>query len=305
VTPTGTLGDILANSEAQFFKFVALPNGDVLMSDDSDLLWEFTPDGTPNDAWRPTITAITPNGAGTFTITGTQVNGISAGASFGDDSEMDSNFPIVQLTNDSTGQVFYARTFNWTPGVATGNSPVTAQFTLPAGLPQAVYSLRVVANGIASVPATFVNAPGLHVNSSTPAPNSVVGAPPTSFVFNFNEAVVPATLQAGDLTVNGRSANAVTLDATSQVATFTFTTSPVTAQGVQNMAIAANAITGADGAGIFPFAASFRYDALTLAVTATTPAAGGVFTIRSRCRMPRACAWASPSARRATTQRTA
>src|SRR5262249_4846318 len=96
---------------------------------------------------------------------------------------------------------------------------------------------------------------------------------------NLNEGVVPATLQAGDLTVNGRSANAVTLDATGQVATFTFTASPVTAQGVQSMAIAANAITGADGAGIFPFAATFRYDALTLAVTATTPAVGGVFTI--------------------------
>jgi hypothetical protein len=279
VTPTGTLGTLLANSVAQEFKFVALPNGDVLMSGDSNFLWEFTPDGVPNDAWRPTITSITPNGGATFTIAGTQLNGLSAGSSFGDDSEMDSNFPIVQLTNDATGQVFYARTFNWTPSVATGNAQVTAQFTLPAGLPQTAYSLRVVTNGIASAPAILVNAPVLHVNSSTPAPTSVVSVPPTSFVFNFNEAVVPATLQASDLTVNGHAANAVALDATGQIATFTFTTSPVTAQGVQNMAIAANAITGADGTGIFPFSASFRYDALTLAVTATTPSAGGVFTI--------------------------
>jgi hypothetical protein len=279
VTPTGPLGAILANSDAQLFKFVALPNGDVLMTDDGDQLWEFTPDGAPSDVWRPTITSVTPNGGGTFTIAGTQLNGISEGSSFGDDSEMSSNFPIVQLTNDATGQVFYARTFNWTPGVATGSAPVTAQFSVPAGLPQAAYSLRVVASGIASAPVPFVTVPGLHVNSSTPATGSVVSAPPTSFLINFNEAVLPATLQAGDLTVNGRAANAVTLDATGQVATFTFTTSPVTAQGVQSMAIAANAITGADGSGIFPFAASFRYDALTLAVAATAPAAGGVFTI--------------------------
>jgi hypothetical protein len=52
----------------------------------------------------------------------------------------------------------------------------------------------------------------------------------------------------------------------------------VTAQGVQSMVIAANAITGVDGTGILPFAASFRYDALTLAVASTTPNAGGVFT---------------------------
>src|SRR5262249_62134152 len=68
-------------------------------------------------------------------------------------------------------------------------------------------------------------------------------------------------------------------DATGQIATFTFTTSPVTAQGVQSLTIAAGAITGVDGTGILPFAASFRYDALTLAVASTTPNVGGVFTI--------------------------
>jgi hypothetical protein len=279
VTPSGFLGAILAGSIAQELEFVALPNGHVLTSIDSNLLWDFAPDDAPSDPWRPTVTAVTANGGETFTITGTQLNGISAGSSFGDDAEMDSNFPVVQLTNDATGQVFYARTFNWTPGVATGNAPVTAQFTLPAGLPQAAYSLRVVASGIASAPVPFTNVPTLHVVASTPFFGSVVSAPPTSFVVNFNEAVVPATLQAGDLTVNGHAADAVTLDTTGQVATFTFTASPVSAQGVQNMAIAANAITGADGTGIFPFAASFRYDAVTLAVTATTPAVGGVFTI--------------------------
>src|SRR5262249_4591558 len=98
------------------------------------------------------------------------------------------------------------------------------------------------------------------------------------FVINFSEAVAPATLQAADLTVNGRAANAVTLDTTGQNATFTFTTSPVTSQGLQTLAIGANAITGVDGTGIDPFNGTFRYDALTLAVTATTPNAGGVFT---------------------------
>src|SRR5262249_56151744 len=95
---------------------------------------------------------------------------------------------------------------------------------------------------------------------------------------NLGEGGGVGRLQASALTVNGRAANVVTLDATGEIATFSFTTSPVTAQGVQSMAIAAGAITGVDGTGIVPFAASFRYDALTLVVASTTPNAGGVFT---------------------------
>src|SRR5262249_50661730 len=156
------------------------------------------------------------------TLTGTQLNGISEGASFGDDAEMSTNFPIVQLTNDATGQAFYARTFNWTPGVATGSTPVTTQFTLPDGLPQAIYSLRVVASGTARAPLPFHTTQAFHVFPTPPASGSVVSTPPTSFVVNFNEAIVPATLQASDLTVNGLPANAVTLDATNRIATFTY-----------------------------------------------------------------------------------
>jgi hypothetical protein len=279
VTPSGPLGAILASNPAFVDHMLVLPNGDVLLSDYDQQIWEFTPEGAPSDAWRPTIASVVPNGGGTFTVTGTQLNGLSEGASYGDDAEMSTNFPIVQLTNDATGQVFYARTFNWTPAVATGAAPVTAQFTVPAGLPQAIDSLHVVANGIASAPVLFDTLQGLHVFTTTPANGSVVSTRPTSFVVNFNEAIVPATLQAADLTVNGRAANGVTLDATSQIATFTFTTSPVTAQGVQTMAIAANSIVGVDNTGILPFSASFRYDAVTLAVKSTTPATGGILTL--------------------------
>jgi hypothetical protein len=45
------------------------------------------------------------------------------------------------------------------------------------------------------------------------------------------------------------------------------------------MAIPFNIITGVNGAGVEAFTASFRYDALTLAVTSTSPPLGGVFTI--------------------------
>lgn len=237
-------------------RMLVLPSGQLLLTTSSNQLWAYTPGGLPSDAWRPTISSI--SGRGPFVLTGTQLTGISEGASYGDDAEMSTNYPIVQLT-DSTGHVFYARTTNWAPGVATGAASTSVQFDLPAGLPQAIYSLRVIANGIASAPVSFNSFPGLDVASSTPANGSLLSTAPTSFVINFNEPIQPASLQAGALTVNGIPANNVTLDATNQAATFTFNTSPVTVQGAQSMAIAANSIIGQDGSGIFGYSASFNY----------------------------------------------
>ena len=103
----------------------------------------------------PTISNIAFNGGITYTLTGTQLNGMSEGASYGDDAEMSSNYPIVRLTS-SSGTVYYARTFNWSAtGVQTGTTPVTTQFTLPANLPAGTYTLNVIANGIASTDTTF------------------------------------------------------------------------------------------------------------------------------------------------------
>src|SRR5262249_33106664 len=136
----------------------------------------------------------------TYTLTGTQLNGLSEGAAYGDDVEMSSNYPIVELTSGG-GAVSFARTFNWPAAVATDGTPVATQFTLPAGLPVGTYSLTVVANGISSAPFSFY-AP-LAVVGSTPAGGSVVSTPATSFVVNFNEPVAPGTVQADDLQVNG------------------------------------------------------------------------------------------------------
>ena len=48
------------------------------------------------------------NNDGSFTITGTHLTGVSEGATYGDEAEMSSNYPIVKLT-DSNGNVIYAR----------------------------------------------------------------------------------------------------------------------------------------------------------------------------------------------------
>jgi hypothetical protein len=120
-----------------------------MLANDSTHIDIFTPDGSPDASWQPTISNIATYGDSAFTMTGTQLNGLSEGANYGDDAEMASNYPIVRLT-DSTGIVRYARTYNWSStGVATGSIPESVQFTMPHETP-AVNLLSVIANGIAS-----------------------------------------------------------------------------------------------------------------------------------------------------------
>ena len=134
---------------------LALPDGTVLFSHNfggglGNGLFIYQPDGAPLPSGKPTIAGITPNPDGSYHLTGTLFNGISEGAAYGDDAQMDSNYPLVRLT-DFFGNVFYARTYNWSStSVMTGNQPVTTEFNLPSLLPPGIYNVAVVANGIAS-----------------------------------------------------------------------------------------------------------------------------------------------------------
>ena len=122
---------------------------------------------------------------------------------------------------------------------------------------------------------------GLQIISSSPAANSVVSAIPTSYVIQFRDAVDVATLQASDMTVNSIPADNVALSADSKTATFTFNISPVTSEGLNTMAIAADAIErSGDNLGNLAFNAPFRYDTTLLQVGSTTPAfPGGTFSL--------------------------
>src|SRR5205085_10169171 len=94
----------------------------------------YQPDGTPLPAGKPTISSISANPDGSYHLTGTGLNGISVGATYGDDAQMNTNFPLVRLT-DSGGNVSYGRTFNWSStGVQTGSALVSTDFTLPSGV---------------------------------------------------------------------------------------------------------------------------------------------------------------------------
>ncbi len=96
------------------------------------------------------------DGNGSFTLTGTQLNGISEGAAYGDDAQMSTNYPIVELKNSKNGTVTYARTFDWSStGVDTGCTKVTTEFTLPPSIAPGTYRLSDIANGISSKTVCF------------------------------------------------------------------------------------------------------------------------------------------------------
>jgi hypothetical protein len=129
-----------------------LPTGQLLFSDSTAQLWVYTSSGEPNPRLRPFVTNISYTGGGHFRLTGFQLDGQSAGAAYGDDDQMDSNYPIIHMV-DWAGNVFYARTFNWSK-IAVGNDGCgTVDFTLNPALTPGDYALIVSGAGISSYPA--------------------------------------------------------------------------------------------------------------------------------------------------------
>jgi hypothetical protein len=149
-------GDYWGDTSGISHIMLNLPDGTVLLSNGTSTLHIYRPDGNPISSGKPTISNIKVNADGSYHLTGTKLNGISQGSSFGDDAQMDSNYPLVRLT-DGTGHTNYARTYNWSStSVQTGNTPVTTEFSLPSAIQiPGSYSLVVVANGIASDPVPF------------------------------------------------------------------------------------------------------------------------------------------------------
>ncbi len=90
------------SAEPSYFqRMLMLPTGQVLWTNEYQQLFVYTPDGAPQTAWQPTISSVVANGSH-FTLTGTQLNGLSAGASYNGDggAEMETNYPIVELQRD-------------------------------------------------------------------------------------------------------------------------------------------------------------------------------------------------------------
>ena len=165
---TNTLTAVTDSPNAASFasyqgRMLVLPTGEVLLTaynqgSVQDVML-YSNGGAPSSASRPIITSAPTNIAagGVYSLSGKQLNGFSEGAAYGDDAQSATNYPLVRLTNQATGHVFYAKTYNHSRmGVESVGSAtiVTTTFQAPAGLENGSTTLEVVANGIASLPQT-------------------------------------------------------------------------------------------------------------------------------------------------------
>jgi len=156
-----------SSSQATFvLQFLVLPTGQVLMVDGSNTVEIYTSNGTYNPSWAPSISSVpsTVQNGDTYSISGTQFNGLSQATAYGDESQDATNYPLIRITNATTGRVFYARTHDHSSmGVATGTAAVSTNFDVPANIQAGASTLVVVANGIPSAPVS------VNIASTAPA----------------------------------------------------------------------------------------------------------------------------------------
>jgi hypothetical protein len=135
-------------------RMLVLPTGQILFTKGSSAVVVYTPAGLPQVEWKPVIASAPGTillGSYNNLISGTQFNGLSQGAAYGDDAQMATNYPLVRITNNATGHVHYIKTHDHsTMAVATGSAPVSTQADLTTNLETGFSTLQVVANGIAS-----------------------------------------------------------------------------------------------------------------------------------------------------------
>lgn len=167
-TPAPSPTGVPLNHGSYYGTMLNLPDGTMLYSDFDNQVYSYKPDGTPLAAGKPTVTSIEQNPDASYHLEGILLNGISQGSSYGDDNQNATNYPIVRLTTASNSNVYYARTHHWSStGVATGNTPLSTEFTVPANVPLGDYDLVVVANGISSDSIPFTHGPPQFTVSSS------------------------------------------------------------------------------------------------------------------------------------------
>lgn len=150
-------------SASYYVTALPLPTGQVLSTNifRTRSVEVFTPaDTSYNQKWAPKICSypkqVKPGH--TYGIKGYLFNGMSQAQNYGDDYMGATNYPLVRITNEKTGHVFYCKTHDHSyMGVANRKKKVYTYFDVPetwAGFPMETGCaiIEVVANGIPSKP---------------------------------------------------------------------------------------------------------------------------------------------------------
>ncbi len=133
---------------------ILLPTGQIMMTTASSVVL-YSPTGSPQTGWAPTIAGYTQDiYAGiTYKLTGTLLNGVSQAMSSGAEKQNATNYPLVRITNKRSGNVYYARTHDQARmGVDSGPLQLWTYFDVPRNIAAGKATLEIVTNGIASTP---------------------------------------------------------------------------------------------------------------------------------------------------------
>ncbi|TLY78042.1 MAG: hypothetical protein E6K41_15380 [Gammaproteobacteria bacterium] len=140
-----------SNDSSLYGNFLVLPTGQILFTD-FFFVSVYNPVGTYNLAWAPVIKSAPSviSSGGSYVVSGYRFNGMSQASAYGDDFQSATNYPLVRITNNRTGHVFYSRTHDHSSMAVASTSLVSTHFEVPRTQERGVSRLEVVANGIAS-----------------------------------------------------------------------------------------------------------------------------------------------------------
>jgi hypothetical protein len=136
-----------------------LPSGQILEFDETTDVEIYTPSNAIKNNhlsryYVPVILSaphnVQPNQS--YLLAGKGLNGVSQGAMYGDDWQTATNYPLVRITNQKTGHVFYSRTYDFSSMAVASSDTVTTKFEVPASQEHGPSNLEVVTNGIPSKP---------------------------------------------------------------------------------------------------------------------------------------------------------
>jgi hypothetical protein len=158
-TLTNTTNPANCPSDPSFVgHLMVLPTGEIMFSDLSNRIELYTPAPGPGaNNNRPTIISNGPiqhftSSGNNNVVMGFKLNGVSQGTGYGDDYQGDTDYPLVRITNTTTGQVYWGRTHDEsTHSIDPNAGMMTTMFDLPVGFPRGPnYNVVVIAGGLAS-----------------------------------------------------------------------------------------------------------------------------------------------------------
>jgi hypothetical protein len=251
---TGTIATVpnapnAGNDSSFIINLLVLPNGQILQTDFSNDIEIYTPSGIYLPSWQAVITSVpaTLVPGTTYPIAGTQLNGLSQGAYYGDDDvQANTNFDLVRITNTGTGHVFYAKTSGFSSLTIKPGAATTANFNVPAAIELGPSTLVAVANGIPSAPVPVTVA------------TAVTGVCSSTDAVLVNEVFHAPTTLTYDISSPTRVLSAITLVTSTNIASFT---APTIQPG-------GHSATG----GVFNKADTTKIATFTLQTTFVTPA---------------------------------